>query len=145
MKTLSQLIAEQDATDFDAVWEYLTTPSIPSRKLVPRWKIKEMCYKAGVWPLLLAATQSEDPEMQGLALTVHAYLTDTDFENLDMDSDEVKQMFGSLVQAGVLTQELSDAIDALADVMETPLEHHNLTPRRYDVIVALREKLESES
>ncbi len=96
----------------------LLTPSIPSRKLVPRWKVKQELYLAGTWPVLLAAQAHEDQEIAGLVLTVLAFLNDGDFANIDLDL--IGGQLDQLVTVGLLPTDLRASIDAMADMLVAP-------------------------
>ena len=87
------------------------------RALVPRWKIKDYLYRAGKWPLLLGAQAAENLTVKGTAITAVAYLSDGDFDNLDLDLPGISQMFGVLQAAGVMSEEDATAIDAMADAV----------------------------
>ena len=96
----------------------LHTPSIPARQLLPRWRVKQELYLAGVWPVLLAAQAHEDHEIAGLVLTVLAFLNDGDFENIDLDL--VAGSLDQLVAVGLLPADLRASIDAMADTLVAP-------------------------
>jgi hypothetical protein len=132
---LSELIASLPHDDFELLWSALTTPSVAARRPVPRWKIKDSIYRAGAWPALQKASATEGA-VQGVAATCVAYLTDPDFENLDLDLPEVQYMLGQLGAAEILTPTLLQSLFALGDTLVTPLDAHGLAPSRYEAIVA---------
>ena len=87
----------------------------PVRVLVPRWKIKEAIYLAGRWPALVDLQSNENADLATLARTAVAYLSDEDFENVNLDYPIVKTMLDTLLAVGLLTQELRDVIEAFGD------------------------------
>ena len=137
---LKAWIAEQEpGQTAEQLHAALHTPSVPTRQLVPRWRVKEEMYCAGTWPLLLQAQANADPQIAGLAATVVAYLSDPDFENLDIDRGEVAAMLASLQAAGLLTTELAATIDGMADTLVSPAADLAIRPTLLDVIRAQRE------
>ena len=124
---LADIIADKaDLTDAE-VCEWLHTPSVAARQLVPRWRIKDLLYRHGAWPLLLAAQANANSQIAGVAITAIAYLNDADFENLDLDLPEIGGMFDALQSAGVLDEAGRAELEALADVLQTPLEAAGLS------------------
>ena len=124
---LADIIADKAELTDAEVCEWLHTPSVAARQLVPRWKIKDMLYRHGAWPLLLAAQGNATPQIAGVAITAIAYLNDADFENLDLDLPEIGGMFDALQSAGVLDEAGRDELDAMADLLQTPLEAAGLS------------------
>ena len=139
-QTLVAWIAEQPpGQTAEALHEAFHTPSVAARQLAPRWRVKEELYCAGQWPALLVAQTHEDPAIAGLAATAVAFLTDGDFENINLDRLEVAGMLDALQAAGLLTSELRATIDALADAIITPAQSLGIAPRLIDFIRAQRE------
>jgi len=82
--------------------------------LVPRWKIKSYLYESGAWGMMRIAVQKvEEPNLRGLLLTVFDYLSDPDFENLDLGLSSVALIFDALQAAGLITQNDRNAINSM--------------------------------
>jgi len=140
MNALWELIADKGELTDQEVYDWLHTPSVAGRQLVPRWEVKRLMYRQGVWPLLLAAQANEDPQIAGVAVTAVAYLGDGDFENLDIDLPEIGGMFDALQAAGVLNADQRAAIESLADApLKTPLQAAGLRDYHTGDIAAVRE------
>lgn len=136
--TLKSLVLQEQYISMsdEEVLDAISIKNIPKRKLVPRWQAKQLAYLRGEWPILMGAQSHETPEIAQVAKTAVAYLTDVDFENLDMDLPAVRDMFSGLVQAGVVTQALFDEIDALASYNISIAENLGLSPNLVDIAIA---------
>lgn len=114
MTTLSELIAGKDHLPAGEVADWLNTPSIPTRQLVPLWRIAQHGRETGWW-YGLKQSQSD------AAAAFLDYYNDPRFENLDLDLPAARQVMSALV-----TQPQADQIDALADRLVSPAEHAGL-------------------
>ena len=110
LKELAQNTAGTDAE----VAATLATPSVAKRQLVPLWKIAELARKEGWW---YAVKASAEPA----AVAFMEYYQDARFENIDMDLEAAKNALAGLVATGLITQPQADAVDALANTLQTPL------------------------
>lgn len=90
--------------------------NVPQRQVVPRWMVKDVIYRSGSYPLLLAGQASENATVRGLAITAAAYLNDVDFQNIDLDLPGVGDMLDGLNASGILSTAALEAIEDMADV-----------------------------
>lgn len=87
-----------------------------ARQLVPLWQIKKAAIESNLWLAIKnAAASHADAQVQGVANVTLDYISDSRFENLDMDLASTQAMLGALVAGGVVTQDFVDALDAMAD------------------------------
>ena len=99
------------------VWVSMTTADRPARALVPIWKIKKHAIESGYW-LALKNCAVEHPGYVAAALAVD-YISDSRFENIDLDLTITITMLGGLVATSLITQTQADEIDALADTLQS--------------------------
>lgn len=93
----------------------LNTENIASRKLVPLWQVKKTIVEAGEWAQLIAAQSSSDSTVAGAAITAISYIDDPRFQNLDMDLTATINMINILKTNGILSEQVVNAVNALAD------------------------------
>jgi hypothetical protein len=106
----------------DSIIAAVNAKRVASRRLVPTWEIRRAAIEGGYWPaLVLAATDSSNPQRQGLAISVLAWIDDQSgtIQTVDMDRLGTQQMLAGLVAAGFVTQPQADALAALADTDTT--------------------------
>jgi hypothetical protein len=87
------------------------------RRLVPTWEVRRAAIEGGYWPfLVLAAGGSSNPQRQGLAISVLAWIDDQSgtIQTVDMDRPATQQMLAGLVAAGFVTPAQADDLAALA-------------------------------
>lgn len=99
------------------VWASLLVEDRPLRVLVPLWQIKKHAIENGYW-ITLKNTATEHPGYSAAALAVD-YIDDQRFENLDIDLSSTQTLLGGLVASSLLTQDLADELDALADSFQS--------------------------
>jgi hypothetical protein len=88
----------------------------PVRQLVPLWKIKKRLIETGAWlELQKAAAGHESEQVKAAARLTLLYVDDARFENLDFDLPSTQQLLGALVQAMIVTTDMSAEIDAMAN------------------------------
>lgn len=91
---------------------------VATRRLVPTWEIRRAAIEGGYWPaIVLAATESSNPQRQGLAISVLAWIDDQSgtIQTVDMDRLATQQMLAGLVAAEFVTQSQAEALAALAE------------------------------
>lgn len=93
----------------------LVAENQPIRVLASRWQVKEAIYLAARWPALLDLQSSEDTDLATLARTAVAYLSDPDFERINLDYSMVVTMLDKLAAVGLLTPELRSLIHGMGD------------------------------
>ena len=103
----------------------LTTKDRPLRVLVPLWQIKKHAIENGYW-FTLKGTVSEHPGYLAAASAVE-YISDGRFENIDMDLTSTQTMLGGLVATSLLSQDFADALNAMADSLQSRAEELGLT------------------
>lgn len=114
----------------------------PIRVLAPRWKIKEAIYLAGRWPALVDLQANENADLATLARTAVAYLSDTDFENVNLDYVMVGTMLDTLLAVGLLTAELRAAIHAMGDSLTSRATILGLQAVQLGNVISAREMME---
>ncbi len=143
--TLSQLIAEQGATDPVAFFSWLYTPSVTVRRefyLSYRTLGSVLGHEEGLpsharLEAIAAFIESQMP-------TVHDMLkqcgnTDGSRGGVDVSLDATRGIILSLVGDGAtqIRQAEADAILAMGETLVSPAQHHDINARLYDVIVAM--------
>lgn len=107
-------IGYADMSDADAAAAIMASTQ-PARQLADRWRVKEAIYLAGRWPALVDLQASENADLATLARTAIAYLSDPDFERINLDYPMVETMLDMLMAVGLLTPELRAQIHAMGD------------------------------
>lgn len=88
----------------------------PVRQLVPLWQIKKRLIETGAWlELQKAAVDHQSEQVKAAASLTLLYVDDARFENLDLDLASTQQLLGALVQAMIVTTDMSAEIDAMAN------------------------------
>jgi len=93
----------------------INAKTIEVRQLVPNWQIKQHAILNSYWPLVKAGQVNQNNVLAGLCVSVIDWLDDPKISNTDMDVAGVQSMVSGLVTFGLLTQELADELDAMAD------------------------------
>lgn len=89
----------------------------PLRQLVPLWKIKKHAIENGYWITLKNVAQ--DHPGYAVATLCVDYVSDARFENIDMDLNSTKTLLGGLVTVNLLTQDLANELDAMANTLQS--------------------------
>ena len=112
---LPALASLSDQAAADAI-NAMTVPET----LIPRWQIKTYLYGQGIYAIIQAALNATEtpPQVVGLLHTALAYLSDPDFENLDIGLADVQALFSALADAGLMTAEHRKTIEAMASVKQ---------------------------
>ncbi len=95
----------------------LNAPGVSTRQRVPIAELQARAMESGVYTALrvVVGNAQAPAELRAVAQTV-LDLANARFADVDMDNASAVQMFGALVQAGVLTQQQAAQIDGLATV-----------------------------
>ena len=91
----------------------------------PLWQVKQLLLETGRWWALKLAAKTESA-IQPVADAAVEIISDPRFENIDMANPVTQQMMGALVQAGIITQEQSDAVVAMATTLTSIAEQAGL-------------------
>lgn len=92
-----------------------------ARVMVPLSEISQKGRAEGWWYGLLAAEATSQNAQAFLE-----YYRDQRFTNLDLDLPASGQILAGLVSDGVITQEIADSVDSLANRLESDVERHGL-------------------
>jgi hypothetical protein len=118
--SLAAEIAKTEYADLSdsAIIAAVNSKRVAVRRLVPTWEVRRAAIEGGYWPsLVLAAGDSSNQQLQGLAISVLAWIDDQSgtIQTVDMDRPATQQMLAGLVAAEFVTQAQADALAALAD------------------------------
>ncbi len=98
-----------------AAAESLNAVTVTCRQLVPLWQVKKHALENGYWLLIKAAALDTQHPAYAAAASAVEFVSDTRFENLDMDLVSTKAMIAGLVATSVMTAAQAEALDAMAD------------------------------
>lgn len=105
--------SDQEAADM------INAKTVDIRREVPTWQLKRHAIELGYWAAIkLARESAATPDaLRGLCLSVLDWIDDPSgkTQSVDLDRPAVETMLSSLVAASLLTQQLADEIDAMAD------------------------------
>ena len=106
----------ENMTDSE-IADALNALSAATRQRVPIAELQARAMESGVYTALrvVVGNAQAPAELRAVAQTV-LDLANARFADVDMDNASAVQMFGALVQAGVLTQQQAAQIDGLATV-----------------------------
>lgn len=103
-------------TDAEAA-DLLNQPLISSRRRVPISALHETAYGNGVLAQLnVAMANPETPGELRIVCKLVIDLVNARFNDVDLDSPAATQMFGTLVQYGIISEAQADSLDDLANV-----------------------------
>lgn len=93
----------------------LNTPGATTRRHIPARDLIATAALNGAYAAIDAGAASDNAQVRGLCRSVLVILSLTD-QTVNLDDPRVRQMFGALQQARVITAEQAAQIDALATV-----------------------------